>query len=165
VVADVNEAPTKITLSSKEIYENSSPGTVIANLTVDDPDNLNTPIQTHSCVVVAQNQFRIDSGRLVSSAALDFERTPFLNVSIECTDSGTPRLKYKEEFTVSVKDRNEAPSDIILSSLSVLENQDSGVIGMFKVSHKALKHSAISLRSCQVFRLCFVNVVRVEIWR
>ena len=131
VVADVNEVPTKIILSNKEISENSSPGTVIANLTVDDPDNLITQRQTHSCSVVGQNKLRIDSGRLVNSVALDFERTPFVNFSIECTDSGTPTLKYKEDFAVIVKDENEAPSDIILSSLVVLENQDSGVIGKF----------------------------------
>ena len=128
VVADVNEVPTKITLSNKEISENSSPGTVIANLTVDDPDNLVTRRQTHSCSVIGQNKLRIDSGRLVNSVALDFERTPFVNVSIECTDSGTPTLKYREDFTVIVKDENEAPSDIILSSFVVLENQNSGVI-------------------------------------
>jgi VCBS repeat-containing protein len=132
VVADVNEVPTKITLSNKEIFENSSPGTVIANLTVTDPDNQVAQRQTHYCSVIGQNKLRIYSGRLVNSVALDFERTPVVNVSIECTDSGTPRLKYKEDFTVIVKDRNEAPTDIILSNLLVLENQDAGVIGEFK---------------------------------
>ena len=134
VVVDINEAPTKITPSSTTIFENSPPGTIIANLTVDDPDNLAIPRQSHSCIVVGQNKVTIDSGRLVNSVVLDFEKTPYVNISIQCTDSGTPSLKYTQDFTVSVKDKNEAPSDIVLSSLSVLENQESGVIGKLKCS-------------------------------
>lgn len=131
VVADINEVPTNITLSSTTIFENSPAGTIIANLTVDDPDNLVIPRQSHSCIVVSQNKVTINSGRLVSSVVLDFEKTLYVNVSIQCTDSGTPSLKYTQDFTVSVKDKNEAPSDIVLSRLSVLENQESGVIGKF----------------------------------
>ena len=132
-VADVNEAPTKITLSNKTIFENSVEGTIIADLRVDDPDNLAIPRQSHSCIVLGHNKVRVDSGKLVSSTVLDYEKMPFLNVSIQCTDSGTPSLKYSQDFTVIVEDKNEVPSDIILSSLSVLENQESGVIG--KLSH------------------------------
>ena len=134
VVADVNEAPTNISLSAKEVFENSAPGTIIGNLTVKDPDNLVRLWQVHSCIVIGQNKFRIDSGRLVSSVALDFEKTPSVVMTIECTDSGRPQLKYRDDFTVFVKDKNEAPSDIVLSSLSVLENQNSGVIGKLAYS-------------------------------
>ena len=157
MVTDVNEVPTKITLSNKEIFENSPRGTVIANLTVNDPDNLAVQRQTHSCVVVGQNKLRIDSGRLISSVALDHERTSFVNVSIQCTDSGTPRLKYKEDFTVTVKDKNEAPSDIVLSSLSVLENKESGVIG----KESALKSDIVCL-NC-LLKLCNLHRYKVVV--
>ncbi|XP_028399274.1 protocadherin Fat 4-like [Dendronephthya gigantea] len=129
LVADVNEAPTLIELSSTEIFENSPPGTVISNVTVNDPDNIVTPRQTHQCVVANHNKFKIDSGRLVSSMAFDYETTPFIyNVSIECTDSGSPTLKLVQDFTAIVRDINEAPSDIVLSGLTVLENRDKAVI-------------------------------------
>ncbi|XP_028399271.1 protocadherin Fat 4-like [Dendronephthya gigantea] len=128
-VTDINEAPTSIEFSNTEILENSPPGTVISNVTVNDPDNIVSRRQIHLCVVVNQNKFRINSGRLVSSVALDYETTPFIyNVSIECTDSGSPRLKLVQDFTVTIRDINEAPSDIVLSGLTVLENRDKAVI-------------------------------------
>lgn len=155
VVTNVNEAPTKIILSNDEIVENSSPGKVIANVTVEDPDNQLAAIQTHSCIVLAQKKFRIESQRLISVVALDYERTQFVNVSIECYDSGTPSLKRKQRFTIKVKDINEAPVDIVLSSLSVLENQDPKIVG--KLSAKLF----FILQSAWGYYLVAVNSVHL----
>ena len=155
-VADNNEAPTNIELSNTEIDENSPPGTVISNVTVKDPDNTVFPRQTHLCIVVGQNKFRIDSGRLVSSVALDYETTPFIsNVSIECTDSGSPKLKLLQEFTVIVRDKNEAPSVIVLSGLTVLENRNKAVIGKsFPPQTESIAAMLELCSFCLLFQTC-----------
>lgn len=131
VVADLNESPTNIILSKSVTNENSPPGTVIANSTVEDPDNARSFRQRHSCAVIGQNrgQFSINNGNLVNTVILDHEKIPSINITIECTDDGSPALKYQQEFTVIVADVNEAPVGITLSSLNVRENLNPGVIG------------------------------------
>ena len=130
-VSDLNERPTNITLSKNVIKENSSPGTVIANVTVKDPDNIGVVRQDHTCTVVGQNsnKFTISSRMLVNTVELDHEKTPMVNTTIECADNGSPSLKYREDFTVVVVDMNESPVDIILSNLNIQENLAPGIFG------------------------------------
>lgn len=54
-VQDVNEAPTNISLTGDSVFENSPVGTVIGNLTVEDPDNfgIGGTKQIHSCSISA----------------------------------------------------------------------------------------------------------------
>ena len=132
VVADLNERPTNIILSRSVTNENSPPGTVIANITVEDPDNARLFRQHHSCVVIGQNRGKVsinNGGNLVNTVILDYEKIPSINITIECTDDGSPALKYQKEFTIIVADVNEAPVGITLSSLNVRENLNAGVIG------------------------------------
>ena len=131
VVADLNERPTNIILSRNIMNENSPPGTVIANITVEDPDNARLFRQHHSCAVIGQNRgkFSINNENLVNTVILDYEKIPSINITIECTDNGSPALKYLKEFTIIVADVNEAPVGITLSSLNVRENLNAGVIG------------------------------------
>ena len=54
-VRDLNEAPTSITLNGNKVPENSPVGTLIGNLSVEDPDNVGIRgrWQTHYCIISA----------------------------------------------------------------------------------------------------------------
>ena len=78
-VRDVNEAPTSITLDGNKVSENSPVGTIVGNLSVDDPDNVGMrgKWQTHSCSVSAGSSglLTIQGMKLVvAHNGIDFER-------------------------------------------------------------------------------------------
>ena len=56
---------------------------------------------------------------------------PTMNISIRCEDSGRPALYIEKWFTIDVKDVNERPTDILLSSNTIDENTPLGGIGLF----------------------------------
>ena len=123
-VVDINEAPTQIHLSKHVINETIVLGSEASALTVDDPDNVNNDRQSHSCrVVVGQDKFRIRAGLLLSNVRFNYERIPYVNISVQCVDSGRPRLYITQHFTIFINDVNEEPTDIILSNLVVRENE------------------------------------------
>lgn len=53
---------------------------------------------------------------------IDFEQHQSLTVRVKSVDSGTPPLSINRTFTVTVKDVNEPPSKLTLSSSTVREN-------------------------------------------
>ena len=122
-VADVNEAPTDITLSSNTIEEKSTAGAIIGDFSATDPDLGDT----HSFSVIEGTGFSLfeinASNQLVvkSEATLDYETLPSPMVTIRTTDSGG--LTFDKTFTVSVQDVDELPPiDISLDNFSVVEN-------------------------------------------
>lgn len=85
-VQDVNEAPLSISLSGNSVYENSPVGTLIGNLTVEDPDNVGKrgKWQTHSCIISAGSSglFTIqDMALIVAHNGLDYEQVDLLFIS------------------------------------------------------------------------------------
>jgi hypothetical protein len=127
-VKDVNEspsndAPTDIALSNASVDENAA-GAVIGTLSTTDPDAGNT----HS-YSVSDNRFEVVNGqlKLKSGVSLDFEGANSVALKITTTDQGG--LSYSENFSVTVKDVNEAPTDIALSNLSVDENASGALVG------------------------------------
>ena len=78
-VRDVNEAPTSIKLNGNTVFENSPSGTVVGNLSVDDPDNAGKrgQWQTHSCSVSAGSSglLTVQGMKLVvAHNGIDYER-------------------------------------------------------------------------------------------
>ena len=55
-------------------------------------------------------------------------------MKLRCTDNGVPSKSVEQDVTVIVKDVNEPPSGIILTSGTVLENQGPVAIGRLVVS-------------------------------
>jgi len=127
-VNNVNEAPVDIALSNLTVSENAS-GAVVGMLSTTDPDAGNT--HTYS---VNDNRFEVAGGQLKLKAgtSLDYETQSSIQLKVTTTDQGG--LSYSENFTIAVKDVNEAPSnsaptDISLSNASVNENVLGGAIG------------------------------------
>ncbi len=128
-VEDVNEAPTAIALDNLTVLENAA-GAVIGAVTVSDPD-----AGESFTFFVDDARFEVVGGdlKLVAGASLDFESEPTVDVAVTATDSGG--LSVTESFALTVEeDVNEAPTDIALDNLTVLENAEGAVIGAVTVS-------------------------------
>nr|WP_281409328.1 cadherin domain-containing protein [Microvirga terricola] len=121
-VNDVNEPPTSISLSSTEIDEDMKGGDIVGVLGASDPDSAG-PF-TYS-IVGPSDLFVIVDGtlRLKDGVVLDHESQPTLQVTIRVSD-GT--LTYDQTFTITVRDVNEAPVDIVLSNAVIAENSHGG---------------------------------------
>ena len=125
-VADVNEDPTDITLSSATVDENSAAGTVIGDLSAADPDAGDS--FTFRLSPAGSTAFEVVGSQLVvaAGAEIDFEAAGTHSVDIEVEDSGGN--VFTKSFDIAVNDLNEAPTDITLSNASVDENSAAGVV-------------------------------------
>ncbi|KOR32228.1 hypothetical protein TI05_08585 [Achromatium sp. WMS3] len=133
-VNDINEEPTAINLSpSTSTVDENVDGAIIGNLTITDPDAADT--HTFS---VDDIRFEIvdDQLKLKAGETLDYETAPISSVdstkkvvklTVTATDSGG--LSKEQDFTIQIKDTNDAPTAIRLSNRSVEENIIGGVIG------------------------------------
>jgi hypothetical protein len=130
-VTDVNEAPpnqapTDIALSNSSVAENQPSGTTVGTLSTTDPDAGDT--HTYSLVAGAGDadnaSFQISGSTLQTAAVFDFETDNSKSVRIR-TDDGNGGT-FEEQFTITVTNANDPPTDIALSNSSVDENQPVG---------------------------------------
>jgi methionine-rich copper-binding protein CopC len=122
-----NLAPTDIGLGNSSVEENQPPGTAVGKLTTTDPDSGDT--FTYSLVPGAADNASFQIGgvnadELQTAASLDYETKPSYTVLVKTTDGGG--LSFEKEFTISVTNANDAPTDISLSNDWIDENQPSG---------------------------------------
>ncbi|MBC8769385.1 cadherin domain-containing protein [Arenibacter sp. BSSL-BM3] len=128
-----NRAPTDIILSNNSIIENSAIGTIIGNLGAVDPDSGDT--DTYYLVSgtgdTDNGSFTIDgSGNLLLAMVPNYELQSTYYIRVRVMDSGD--LTYEKQFTVSITDVNDAPTNIALSSASIAENSPEGTsVGTF----------------------------------
>jgi CARDB/Bacterial Ig domain/Cadherin domain len=121
-----NDAPTDIALSSPSVSENQAVGTAVGTLSATDQD----AGDTHTFALVAgtgstdNGSFTITGTSLKTNAVFNFEAKSSYSIRVRATDSGAATLD--EVFVISVTNVNEGPTDIPLSSSSVLENQAVG---------------------------------------
>jgi gliding motility-associated-like protein len=125
-IADVNDAPTNISLSANAVAENAASGTTVGTLAGTDADAAET--FTYTLVSGTGDtdnaSFTITGSTLRTAAVFDFETKNSYSVRVRVTDAGG--LTFEKEFTISVTDINEAPTALALSNTSVLENAASG---------------------------------------
>ncbi|MBI5773448.1 MAG: cadherin domain-containing protein, partial [Verrucomicrobia bacterium] len=125
-INDANDAPVDIALSAVVVTENAAIGTGIGSFTATDVD----AGDSHTFTLVsgagsADNaNFTIADGTLQTAAALDYETKGSHSIRVRATDGGG--LFVEKQFTVTVTDANDAPSNISLSASSVAENAVSG---------------------------------------
>ncbi|MEQ8910410.1 MAG: cadherin domain-containing protein [Vicingaceae bacterium] len=137
-INDINDAPTDITVSSDSIVENASINTLIANLAAVDED----ATQSHSFSFdnVAGNdnsQFNIVGSTLRTKAVFDFESQDqyFIYVQANDMNGGT----YTKQININIKNINDQPTDLNLSTNSVNENMPIGsfVARLFSIDQDA----------------------------
>ncbi|MCE5258475.1 MAG: choice-of-anchor D domain-containing protein [Chloroflexi bacterium] len=127
-----NAAPTEVVLSYNAVAENEASGTEVGNLSSVDPNVGDT--HTYALVDEADypdnTAFAVDGSALETANVLDHESQDSYVIKIRSTDSGG--LQVAQVFTITVLDRNEAPTAINLSSSIVAENQMDGTpVGTF----------------------------------
>ncbi len=127
-VADLNEGPTELTLSSNDVAENDA-GAVVGTLSAFDPDagdSLTFTVSDDRFEIVG-NELKIKNG-----VSFDYEPADTIDVSVTAADQGG--LETTQTFTVNISDINESPTDIGLSKTSVDENDSGAVVATLSAS-------------------------------
>ncbi|XP_064182015.1 protocadherin gamma-A11-like isoform X41 [Anguilla rostrata] len=133
-VIDANDNKPAINLvsNSKSVVEDSKPDTVIAVLSINDPDSgINGQV---SCIINDNIPFTIKSTShnffsLVTDNVLDRETDSEFNINVTCTDEGVSSLASSVILTVQVSDVNDNAPAFEKSSYEtfIKENNRPGV--------------------------------------
>jgi hypothetical protein len=130
-VTDANDAPSNIALSNASVNENQPAGTAVGNFTSTDQD---VPAQTFTYTFVAgagdddNASFQISGNQLQTNATFNKELKGTYKVRVRTTDNGTPNASFDKQFTISIGDVNDPPTDLALSPSSIAENQPTGSV-------------------------------------
>ena len=103
-VANINDAPTDITLSTNAIGENNVVGAIVGTISTTDIDANET--FTYSFCAGADNaSFTIDGSSLKANAVFDFETKSSYSVCIRTTDSGN--VTFDKTITINITDGSD----------------------------------------------------------
>ncbi|XP_060904178.1 protocadherin gamma-A11-like [Labrus mixtus] len=114
-----------------EIYENTPVGTSVTRVQAVDPDEgANGEIEYRLSKTLARKAYEIFeldslSGQLHLKGALDFEETEIYKLDVQASDKGTPPLTSRCRVVVKIKDVNDNPPRIEVTSLSNTVTEDS----------------------------------------
>ncbi len=128
-ITDVNEAPTAIVVSNQvALPENTNGQTLIADLSVTDPDVLNRSFSRNNTLSVDDARFEIVNGQLFLKAgsSIDFESDQTIKLKLTATDANDAALTYSQDLTVTISDVNEAPTAIVVSNQVALPENTNG---------------------------------------
>ncbi len=127
-IKDVNNAPTDILLNRNQVNEDATIGTLIGEFSASDAD----PGDGHSFRLVSglggddNTSFVISDDELKTNTTYDFQTKNEYKIRIEANDGfgGT----FQKEFIVQITKANDAPSDIILTNNTLVENSPQGTL-------------------------------------
>ncbi|XP_075902599.1 protocadherin gamma-A1-like isoform X41 [Nelusetta ayraudi] len=133
-IIDINDNYPEMNVVSKSesILENLAPGTVVAMLSVNDPDSENNgEVQ---CNIDGEVPFKIKNSlngfyTLLTEMALDREIATSYNITVTCYDEGVPSLSSSITLTLQISDVNDNPPVFERSSYeaSIVENNTPGL--------------------------------------
>jgi ELWxxDGT repeat protein len=125
---NVNGAPVDIELSSTSIAENNAANAVVGTLSASDPDIGDT--FTFSLVdgtgSADNGSFSIVGNSLQITPSADFETKSSYSILVQVTDQGG--LSFQKQLTIGVTPVNESPTNIVLSSSTIAENNSTNAI-------------------------------------
>ncbi|KYG82210.1 NHL domain-containing protein [Roseivirga echinicomitans] len=127
IVSNVNDAPTAIVLESNTMEENTVLGTAISSLSsidVDAGDNVFTYQFVSGVGSTDNDKFTLANGKLVLAASVDYEKKSSYSIRLRTTDGFEG--SFEQVMTIKVKDVNESPTEISLSSAVLTENAAIG---------------------------------------
>ncbi|XP_029959782.1 protocadherin beta-16-like isoform X26 [Salarias fasciatus] len=133
-IIDVNDNKPQINIVSKSesISENSPVNTVIAMLSVNDPDSENNG--KVDCKIGYNTPFKMQSTlngfyTLVTEIPLDREFTSQYNITVTCSDEGVPSLSSSVTLTLQISDVNDNAPVFERSSYEayIIENNTPGL--------------------------------------
>lgn len=121
-VLAVNDNPTNLALSNSIVAENTAIGTLVGTFSTTDPDTGDTFNYSFAAGGADNAAFNIAGDQLFTNALFDFETKSSYSIWIRTTDQGQGNLFFEKDFTITVTDVNEAPTNLALSYSSVAEN-------------------------------------------
>ncbi|XP_036933946.1 protocadherin alpha-8-like [Acanthopagrus latus] len=114
-----------------EIYENVPVGTTVTKVNATDPDEgTNGEIEyslSKTLVRKVYDIFELDriTGQIKLKGELDFEESEIHKLDVQASDKGTPQLTSRCRVIVKIKDVNDNPPEIEITSLSNTVSEDS----------------------------------------
>jgi mRNA-degrading endonuclease HigB of HigAB toxin-antitoxin module len=121
-INNLNESPTDLALSASAINENVLANATVGSLSTTDPDVANTFTYTLVAGTGSTDNasFNISGNSLRITASPDFETKSSYSVRVRTTDQGS--LFFEKQFTITINNLNESPTDLILSASAINEN-------------------------------------------
>ncbi|XP_059845922.1 uncharacterized protein LOC132405255 [Hypanus sabinus] len=171
-VIDINDNAPEATLTSifSPVSEEALPGTVVALFNVNDQDSGDNG-QVH-CQILSGSPFKLDSSlrnyyRILTEQRLDRENIAKYDVTIVCSDKGSPPLTSKKSIRVDISDVNDNAPRFMQPSYTAYVTENN-VIGssIFSVTatdedvnqNSQLSYSILETRD-QVFPVsAYVNI-------
>ena len=124
-----NDAPTKISLSTKLVIENAKAGIEVASITVLDPDKLDTHTLSFAQNGADNSFFFIDGNKLKVLNTINTATKDTLKIKLRATDNLGCFLE--KEFSLIVDKINDAPTGLFLSDSVFFENTSAPFVGSF----------------------------------
>ena len=126
---NANEPPTSLSIEIAGIDENQD-GALIGTVAVNDPDHEQTYVFETS-----DNRFEVVEGKLklVDGVSIDHEYEPEVALTISAFEAGNRDYGVSAEATVVVKNVNEAPTELLISSNSIEAEKEGAVVGTVSV--------------------------------
>jgi hypothetical protein len=127
-INNVAEAPSQITLTAQSVDELSNSGKVIGAIGSVDEDLNDTFTYTlvKSTDGPDDGSFQIVGNSLRTLASFDFEQRSLYRINIRSTDASG--MSREQRFEIKINDMNEAPTNLVVSSLSVYENSTANSV-------------------------------------
>lgn len=122
----INQAPTDILLSNPSAAENVAVGTVIATLTMTDPDVAD--INSFTLIGDANGQFLITGGNLVLAKSLDFETAASHVFIVEGQDAAGHT--FDKSFTLTVGDVNDTAPVFTSATITKIDENSTDVMAL-----------------------------------
>ncbi|XP_049898388.1 protocadherin alpha-8-like [Epinephelus moara] len=128
-----------------EIYENVPVGTTVTKVNAVDPDEGNNgEIEYNFSKTLARKVydiFELDSsdGQIKLKGDVDYEESDIYKIDVEASDKGVPPLTGRCRVVIKIKDVNDNPPEIEITSLSNTVSEDSKpgtVISLISVTDK-----------------------------
>lgn len=129
-IADVNEAPTDISVNGSQVPENE-PGAEVGAVHVTDED-----AHQEYQIDVSDDRFQVVDGilKLFDGQELDRESESEIAVEVVATDALNPEHVISTTVTVQVADRNDPPGELTLSRHEVESNVRGASVGNLHVA-------------------------------
>lgn len=119
-----NHPPTGIALSSYTVAENTPVNSLVANLSATDQDAGSTFNYSLTLAQPENTQFAITGNQLLVNTNYDYETDSTKIIEIHVDDNGG--CSYKETFTISIINGNDAPTALSLSAPLLSDHQQTG---------------------------------------
>ncbi len=125
-ITNVNETPTNINLSASTLAENAGTNAVIGTLSAVDPDSGDTFTFSLPAGLSNNNLFNISGTSLRATSSFDFEAGSTYTITARVTDAGG--LTFDKQFTITITNVNETPTNINLSASTLAENAGANAV-------------------------------------